>query len=934
MTKRLCIILALILVGQLTWTLASEKDFDDKRTAVAKSMLLDLSDRASGIHNASNIGLFFENYGRFSYGSFLHGNAGEFPINSNHNYLYLMSTMVGVAPDASSGRSANVMTSLYTSDWSPLPGYHQPPDAEIAFSDKPATWPSNVWFHTDEENEPIIVSSQDSYCVYNDTDNQNEVLGIQIAQTGYAFGLSDFEDIIFFTFELTNHSAVSYDSVYFGLYHDFDIGNDPGGNNDFSDDMLKFDSANDFITFSDADNYSIEWGQEPGMMGIALLESPKINGSMAGITDMHYGIFENSEATQMVLLSSNLDYLPDGVSPEDFFNTGTSPDIHFDDPGIIPSSGMDTHGTISSGPFDLSPTDTLTFIIGIIAGINEADLYKNLYIAQNLHANDFVGPTPPSSPTLTGLATHNKVTLYWTNAREGDFDELSGARNFEGYRLYKSIDRGLNWDQIDRNVVPDIGLEPIPFTSFDRINGWGDDTGLQYTYVDNSVVDGFEYWYSITSFDHGISLIESLESPIGNTVEASNVISIIPVSTPGAYEAAEASNLTHFGGGDANYILNVNPCAPEQLSNYRYDLHFLYDLQNEIGNPGIWASVEIIDSSFVSTTNYGISFTAVDQIDIINLDTQNSLWAGGLYLGYPYPFGNEFSITFFRTDTINVPSPGDLLSLNFCAELLRFDGYDTLQVIAPQRFDPGRELVSDDGLILSLNPQPPIQNINAPPILDFEIELEVADLDSIQEMDYQITIIGSGVDSYNKTFIVLNTTDQDATIIGAADTLYSGWGIQYSGWTAWFEFDPAHLPPQGTSATFSTLAPIPPGIQDYYRFGIVDGSTNEDLLADELSHIRVVPNPYMAGSHWESELGSYVREPVRQIQFTHLPLECEINIFTLSGDLIKTLEHDASHGTETWDMRAEGGREIVSGIYLYQVKSGGNECLNRFAVIK
>jgi len=96
----------------------------------------------------------------------------------------------------------------------------------------------------------------------------------------------------------------------------------------------------------------------------------------------------------------------------------------------------------------------------------------------------------------------------------------------------------------------------------------------------------------------------------------------------------------------------------------------------------------------------------------------------------------------------------------------------------------------------------------------------------------------------------------------------------------------------------------------------------------------VVPNPYMAGSLWETEGGSFVREPVRQIQFTNLPVDCEINIFTLSGDLIKTLEHDASHGTETWDMRAEGGREIVSGIYLYQVKSAGFEYLNRFAVIK
>ena len=90
------------MVLPMTMIFADEKDFDEKHNAIAKSM--DLTDRAAGIHNASNISLFFENYGKFSHDSFLYGDAGEFPANSNHNYLYLMSAMVGVAPDAASGR--------------------------------------------------------------------------------------------------------------------------------------------------------------------------------------------------------------------------------------------------------------------------------------------------------------------------------------------------------------------------------------------------------------------------------------------------------------------------------------------------------------------------------------------------------------------------------------------------------------------------------------------------------------------------------------------------------------------------------------------------------------------------------------------------------------------------------------------------------------
>lgn len=926
--------IALIIMLPLTMVFADDKDLDDKHLAIAKPM--DLTDRASGIHNASNIGLFFENYGKFSYGSFQYGNAGEFPINSNHNYLYLMSAMVGVAPDAASGRTANVIQSRYTSstDWVPLGGYHQGPGTDIAFSDNTATWPNGEWFLQGEDGSARIVSTQDSYCVYDDAGNQNEVLGIQIAQTGYAFGLAAYEDMIFFTFEITNHSDASYDSVYFGLYHDFDIGNDLGGVNDYADDMLEFDAANDFIIVSDADQNSPEWNSAPGMMGIVLLESPQLNGTMAGITDMHYRRFEDKDDTQMALLSSNLDYLPAGVNPLTFFNTGNSSDIHFDDPGILPSSGLDIYGTISSGPFNLNPTDTLTFIMGIVAGINEADLYNNLSVAQDLYANDFKAPKPPASPILTGVAGHHEITLYWTNAVEAEPDELSGALDFEGYRLYKSLDRGLSWDQIDRNLYPETGSEPVPFASFDRINGWGDDAGLQYTYTDSQLIDGIEYWYAITAFDHGNSLIGSLESPIGNSVEVSNVISIVPVSIPAAYETGDVSNLIHYGGGNSNYNLNVDPVSSGQLNSFTYDLHFLYEFQNEIGNPGVWASVVIDDSSAVPTIHYGIEFTAVNRINIINIDTKTVYWSGLLGFEVPYPFGSAFTVYFHQVNPPNRPSSGDLLSLNFCAELSRFDGQDTMTVISPQRFDLGQNLVSNDGLILSLDPQPTIQDINIPPILDFEIEFEVADLDSIQDMDYQLTVTGSGFDTEGTGYLILRTTDENSVEIGVADTLYNGWGIQFRGWTAWIGFDPAHPPPPGTTATFSTLPPIRPTIQDYYQFGINAAKTNPVMLVKDMNEIRVVPNPYMAGSLWETERGSFVREPVRQIQFTNLPVDCEINIFTLSGDLIKTLEHDALHGTETWDLRAEGGREIVSGIYLYQVKSAGFEYLNRFAVIK
>jgi hypothetical protein len=52
----------------------------------------------------------------------------------------------------------------------------------------------------------------------------------------------------------------------------------------------------------------------------------------------------------------------------------------------------------------------------------------------------------------------------------------------------------------------------------------------------------------------------------------------------------------------------------------------------------------------------------------------------------------------------------------------------------------------------------------------------------------------------------------------------------------------------------------------------------------ELSGIKVVPNPYIAHALWETTEG------IRKIQFTHLPDECIIRIYTLAGDLVRVIE--------------------------------------------
>ncbi|MBE0567724.1 MAG: hypothetical protein IH621_17355 [Krumholzibacteria bacterium] len=82
--------------------------------------------------------------------------------------------------------------------------------------------------------------------------------------------------------------------------------------------------------------------------------------------------------------------------------------------------------------------------------------------------------------------------------------------------------------------------------------------------------------------------------------------------------------------------------------------------------------------------------------------------------------------------------------------------------------------------------------------------------------------------------------------------------------------------------------------------------------------VGVYPNPYRAGSLYDDRIDVEVG---RRIWFTNLPARCTIKIFTLAGDLVRTLEHDdPAAGQASWDLISGQGRAIASGLYVYAVE--------------
>jgi len=74
----------------------------------------------------------------------------------------------------------------------------------------------------------------------------------------------------------------------------------------------------------------------------------------------------------------------------------------------------------------------------------------------------------------------------------------------------------------------------------------------------------------------------------------------------------------------------------------------------------------------------------------------------------------------------------------------------------------------------------------------------------------------------------------------------------------------------------------------------------------------------------------------REVRFTHLPPKCTIDIYTLSGDHVRTIEHDDPMlGEARWDMLTKDNLDISYGIYLYIVKTpSGRTKVGKLAVIR
>jgi hypothetical protein len=102
-----------------------------------------------------------------------------------------------------------------------------------------------------------------------------------------------------------------------------------------------------------------------------------------------------------------------------------------------------------------------------------------------------------------------------------------------------------------------------------------------------------------------------------------------------------------------------------------------------------------------------------------------------------------------------------------------------------------------------------------------------------------------------------------------------------------------------------------------------------DAVKEKGSKVEVFPNPYRRDGNYHPQYEKGDGNFDRRLRFVNLPPKCTIRIYTLDGDLVRTLEHDKQEDDlnatyHYWDLVSRNTQAVVSGIYLYTVEEKGS----------
>lgn len=773
-----------------------------------------------------------------------------------------------------------------------------------------------------------FTSERDLFSIFDDSGNDTPY-GIRIEQTAYSYARRYAEDFLVYRFNIKNTSPNTLDSLYPGMMIQFLI--------DFDNhDLINFvdsngDGKKDLVYMWDTNMMPQEPWSKVGYIGLVVINSPHDN----GITNFHFfhdDFTPSKDEDFWTLLTSDTSGLADTTRVKYFHGTN----FRIDDVSLAPQldpEGQNRGGEItwafSTGPVTMTPGDSTPFEIAIVCGDDEQDLLDNVDWIWFLASNNWNGSNPPNPPSVNAYPGDGKVTVVWdAESAENSRDNVNGTKDFEGYKVYRSSDRGKSWGNIITNSTGGfIGFQPLD--QFDLQNGitgndpysnryLGNDSGIRHTFVDTTVINGIEYWYSVTAYDRGDSLntVESLESALGLTTDEKNIDSAVANRFPSNYKAGSLqleSNILEPLSGSTDGEVSIEVIDPSQLKNRKYQITFrektpIYEGGNVVDSVTTFTlkdsvTGEVLLSDHVLTDESGDNLPIVDGFRLSIVDSKD---------------GIEKSWTKVSGDTCD-----------FYWSEITIGANDPVIVYTDDDFKIVIDTTAGGGLIARYydlwGEEPTDSSTHLP--------LKI----------YMISDPDNPIDVSSNTWLGEFITSPFGAFTPPGWDLIPGgkaWATQFpypdrliieyitsegdtSGLRLLTNNGPASATPPSHGDEFTIRVFKPFSEQVTYTFSTKEGHFRT-ISQRQLEKIRVVPNPYFVSSSFDNK-----------VMFTNLPDKCDIKIFNVAGDLIKTLKHNNQSGAAFWNLKNEAGLAVAYGLYIYVAKADdGEKHIGKFSVVR
>ncbi len=618
-----------------------------------------------------------------------------------------------------------------------------------------------------------------------------------------------------------------------------------------------------------------------------------------------------------------------------------------------------------SGPFTLAIGDTQKIVLGcvIAQGNNRLSSVAKLRfydkLVQQAYDLNFNIPSPPVAPSIVVTEEDRAVLLTWDKSSEAY--EQKGY-DFEGYNVYIGSSPAGPWKRVATYdklngilVVKDEAYDENSGVTVELPSAFGEDKGLKYYYRFTEDYEGYPlangrpYYVTVTSYSVGITSVPRvLES-------SKNVLKVIPHKLrPGTvtyHDFGERIPVEHYQGtaDTSKYEIWVQVWDPLHVETADYEIAFNPDSSWTLYKNG--QPVE----GYINLKNYGI-----DQ----ELPEKTSVYDSPLdfFIGVDADFVANDVLTFMPKIISEPPNPDllDKLSSPYREGLapndmakygtfkkgtsdptilynkleLRFTGVmdsTTMEVVSGGSMSTLVFSFGDPANFIPEHPKNPNPGSRDPFLV--RVPFEVWDVERNIQLNTAFADFKQRIG--DSTFVPTWTPEGDCIIyvIGTEydeqvhNISYTGqdtmatWMLRYKPGMVWKTGDaielsfPAILPVTGKEVTVYmkgqeiTLTP------DRFRFSIKGPETGvvEDAKK-RLDLINVYPNPYFAFNILETQLHE------EHVTFINLPEKCTIRIFTISGQLVRKIEHnDPNATTHDWDLRNANNLPVASGFYIAHI---------------